>query len=73
MGERPDGHVPSWTPSFLYACAARLLTVLIEIPNSKAIISCVMPRALRSSQVAFVKDDWRFESCLIRPLDPLVV
>lgn len=27
-----------WTPSFLYAFAARLPTVLIEIPNSNAII-----------------------------------
>ena len=38
-----------WTPSFLYAFAARLPTVLIEIPNSNAISLCVMPRALRSS------------------------
>ena len=38
-----------WAPSFFYAFAARLPTVLIEIPNSNAIIFCVMPRARQSS------------------------
>ena len=36
-------------PSFFYEFAARLPTVLIEMPNSNAIIFCVMPRARRSS------------------------
>ena len=36
-------------PSFLYAFAARLPTVLIEIPSSAAMSLCVMSRPMRSS------------------------
>ncbi len=36
-------------PSFLYAFAARLPTVLIEIPNSAAMSLCVLSRSMRSS------------------------
>ena len=36
-------------PSFLYAFAARLATVLIEIPNSAAMSLCVRSRPIRSS------------------------
>ncbi len=38
-------------PSFLYAFAARLATVLIEIPNSAAMSLCVLSRPMRSSVV----------------------